>query len=206
MQNGKPYSALDKLKSQSSGEHVWTIETPCLNLTFRRMDAGEVQLTSLITAGREWIASPTPMFGLLDDTHAGIELQDATGVFEGSTYRLRGTLRPTGITASIAWNVYEEESVVVAEIEIVNETDHAFEIGNLTSLCLNLREDQGQFGALAGGRWDETMPPRGYKLETTDLDEIGRGKSIGAAEDGRSSGEHVPWFALMHPDGGLLAS
>ncbi|MBA2776730.1 MAG: hypothetical protein H0U31_08380, partial [Chloroflexia bacterium] len=61
-----------------------------------------MQLTSLITAGRDWIASPTPMFGLLDDTHAGIELQDATGVFEGSTYRLRGTLRPTGITASIA--------------------------------------------------------------------------------------------------------
>jgi alpha-galactosidase len=50
------------------------------------------------------------------------------------------------------------------------------------------------------------MPPRGYRLQTYDLDEVGRGVSFGAAEDGRSSGEYVPWFALMNDAGGLLAA
>jgi alpha-galactosidase len=188
-------------------ESTWGIETESLSLTWRQLTSGEVQLTSLQTAGREWISSPTAMFSTVDDAASDIAFRDVTAGANGNILEMRGSLYALGLTASVVWTVYEPMSAIVSEIEIANETDQPVEIGDLASLRLLLAGgDQSQLGVLAGGRWDEAMPPRGYQLQTYDLDQLDRRKSFGAADDGRSSGEHVPWFALMDQDGGLLAS
>lgn len=147
------------------------------------------------------------MFSLSGEPTAAIEFREVTSVVEGDILRLRGEVYPLGLTATISWTVHEEYSVVVVELEVLNESDVAIEIGSLSSLRLCAVSDGGsQLAVLAGGRWDEAMPPRGYQLQTVDLDELRGTRSFGAADDGRSSGEHVPWFALMNSDGGLLAS
>ena len=123
----------------------------------------------------------------------------------GRSLRLTGRLDPSRLTATMTWTLYEEESVVVVDTEIVNETGATVELGQLSSLRLaTARDGASTLGVLAGGRWDEAMPPRGYRLQTYELDEIGRRAAIGAADDGRSSGEYVPWFSLMRRDGGLF--
>jgi alpha-galactosidase len=190
-----------------SSETTWTIETGSLVLVWRRSSTGEVRLTSLRTAGREWMSSPAAMFSTTGDTASDIALCDVVASIDGNALQMRGTLVPLGITVSLLWTVYDASSLVVSEIELLNETDRPIYLGNLSSLRLLLaRGDGSQLGVLAGGRWDEAMPPRGYQLQTYDLDELDRRKSFGAADDGRSSGEHVPWFTLMDQDGGLLAS
>jgi len=177
-----------------------------LEITWRRIASGDIRLTSLRTAGFEWIASPTPLLSVVDDSPVAIAFDEITAGSEENTLRLRGSVSPWGLTMSIVWTSYEESSVVAAEIEIINETDRPIEVGNLTSLHLLLGAGEGQLGVLAGGRWDEAMPPRGYRLQTMALDEISGSTSFGAADDGRSSGDHLPWLALIAPGGGLFAS
>lgn len=192
--------------SAPPSDSTWTIATRALELTWSRVEAGDIQLTSLQTAGHEWLDAPTSMFSCADDPRAEVRFQGVEPRAEGSTFRLWGTLSPSGATVSTVWTVYDAASVVVAEVEVINETDHAIQVGNLASLCFRVRPDHAQLGGLAGGRWDEALPPRGYRLQTIRLDEIGRENVFGVADDGRSSGEQVPWFALMNPDGGLLAA
>ncbi|MDQ3654499.1 MAG: alpha-galactosidase [Chloroflexota bacterium] len=193
--------------SAEANETTCSIETRALGLSWSRAASGEVRLTSVRTAGRELIASPAPMFSFVDESSSEVMFRDVSASVDGHRLRLRGTLFPLELTASIVWTVYEEASLIVAEIEVINETDHPIEVGSLASLRLDLIPDgETRLGMLAGGRWDEAMPPRGYQLQTFDLDEINGRRSFGAADDGRSSGEHVPWFALLNPDGGLLAS
>jgi alpha-galactosidase len=189
-----------------SGEASWTIETEFLTLRWNRLPSGEVRMSSLQTAGREWISSPVAMFSTGDDTPPDVAFDDVVVSVDASTLQMRGTLFPLGLAVSVQWTVYEPMSVIVSEIEISNETDHPVELGSASSLRLLLAGGGGQLGVLAGGRWDESMPPRGYRLQTYDLDQLDRRKSFGAADDGRSSGEYVPWFSLMDHDGGLLAS
>lgn len=204
--NRTPASAVRDRITAEPQEAAWSIDTPSLTLGWARMDAGDVRLTSLRTAGREWLAAPVPVFSLVDDPAAEISFRDVTGTVDGATLRLRGTLRPSGLTVTTAWTVDAEASVVLVEIEVANERDVAVTLGSLSSLRVSVERDgRARLGTLSGGRWDESMPPRGYRLRTTDLDEIGADRSIGVADDGRSSGEHVPWFALMDQAGGLLA-
>jgi alpha-galactosidase len=155
----------------------------------------------------EWAAAPIPVFTVLGSPTEEIAFRDVTATREANGIRLTGTLAPSGLTASITFTTYGDDSVLLAEIEVVNETGAAIEVGSLSSLRLAVpRDASSRLGVLAGGRWDEAMPPRGYRLQAFDLHEIGRGQSFGAAEDGRSSGEHVPWFSLMSDDGGLLVA
>jgi hypothetical protein len=190
---------------QDSG--TWAIETPALGMRLERASTGEVRLVSLRTAGREWISTPEAMFSTIGEPEARVALRDVTSEGDGATLRLSGTLDPTGLTATVTFTVYEENSIVLADIEIANDTDAALEVGSLSSLHLaTARAGAAQAAVLAGGRWDESMPPRGYRLTTIDLDEVGRNTAFGAAEDGRSSGEHLPWLALLSESGGLLVS
>jgi alpha-galactosidase len=95
----------------------------------------------------------------------------------------------------------------VVDLEVANDGDAPASVESLPTLAFaTARVHDARLATLAGGRWDEALPPRGYRLELRDLDELGRRFGVGAAEDGRSSGEHVPWLALTHDDGGLLAA
>jgi alpha-galactosidase len=201
-----PVSSEDEPVQPSTTEQAWFVKTPALEITWSRIASGDVRLTSLRTAGFEWIASPTPLFSLVDDAAVAIAFDAVTADSEKKSVRLRGSVAPLGLTVSIVWTAYEESSVVAAEIEVINETDHPIEVGNLTSLHLLLGAGGGQLGVLAGGRWDEAMPPRGFRLQTMALDEISGPTSFGAADDGRSSGDYLPWLALMAPGGGLFAA
>ena len=186
---------------------TWTIETPSLALRWARSESGDIRLASMRTPGKDWVSSPVPMFSLHGDPSSTIALRDVAVTTDGDSLRFLGRLDPSGLTASITWTVYEDDSVVLGEIEVVNDTDADVEAGSLSSLRLSTgRDAASRIGVLAGGRWDEAMPPRGYRLRAIDLDEAGRHTSFGAADDGRSSGEHVPWLALMSDDGGMLAS
>lgn len=206
MQDSASGLPVRELVDPETGEASWAIEASELGLRWSRGASGEVRLTSLRTAGREWLAAPAPLFSLGDGLSA-VAFRGVTGEVDGATLRLRGRLEPVGLTASIVWTVDEAASVVVAEIEVGNESGQPVELGSLTSLRLDVsRDGEGRLGVLAGGRWDEAMPPRGYQLQTFDLDEMNQPRSFGVAEDGRSSGEHLPWFALTDPAGGLLAS
>lgn len=184
----------------------WTITLPSLSLGWERDPAGDIRLVSLQTHGREWIADPIPMFTQPGMPSDDFSFPEVTAGIDDASLRLTGTLLPVGCTIVLTYTPYETHSVVLCEMEVLNETDAPVEIGSLPSLRLATARDTGaQFNALAGGRWDESMPPRGYRLQSYDLNEIGRGISFGAADDGRSSGEHVPWFALTDATGGLLA-
>lgn len=186
---------------------TWTITTDSLSLKWRATESGDVQLTSLRTADKEWIAAPTAMFSLAGEPQSRIEFRNVTGARSGSGLQLTGTLHPLGLTAMISCTVYDEHSTVHIEIEVKNETDEQIAVGSLTSLRLSAVYGNGStFGVLNGGRWDEGMPPRGYRLQTFDLNQMDRDKAFGAADDGRSSGEQVPWFTLGDSSGGLFAS
>ncbi len=186
---------------------TWRLETPLLALRWERGPSGDVQLTSMRTPDQEWLAAPTSIFSRQGDRLSPIAFRDVTATEDANRLRMRGRLDPPGLTASITWTAYRAASVVMAEIEVVNESDAPLELGSLSSLRLSTARDGGsRLGVLAGGRWDEGLPPRGYRLRTFDCDEIGRGTSFGAAADGRSSGEHLPWFALIGGDGGLLSA
>ncbi len=184
----------------------WSIETDALALTWEEGSAGDVRLSSLRAAGREWLSEPVSFLGLAGEPEAAFELRDVSGQIDGETLRLRGRIEPGGLILETSWTVHADASIVVAEFEVINETGEEIDLGSLSSLqWLTSRYGDGTFSVLAGGRWDESMPPRGYRLQTFDLATINR-HWFGAAADGRSSGEYVPWFALTNPaGGGLLA-
>ena len=192
-------------------DHAWTIETESLALTWRQTGSGDVRLTSLRAAGQEWIASPVPMFSLGKSTPEDPVFHQVTGRVDGQTLSLTGTLDPFGLTVTISWTMHEESSIVVAGLDVHNDTGQSIALGSLPSLQLLVpRPGARQLTVLAGGRWDESMPPRGYRVQVFDLATIGN-HSFGAAADGRSSGEYIPWFALTGPGiapgtspGGLL--
>ncbi len=206
MHNAASASSAGKRGDPSIDESTWTLKTQALELTWGRVASGDVQLTSLRAAGHEWIASPTSLFSLVDDGAVNLAFYDAIVDEEDNILRLQGSVSPLGLTVSIVWTAYEAASVAVAEIDVINETDRIIDVGPLSSLRLLLREGDAQLGVLTGGRWDEAMPPRGYQLQTMALNDINVGKSFGTADDGRSSGDHVPWLALMNPSGGLFVS
>lgn len=183
------------------------IETPSLTLAWDTDSTGALRLVSVRTPGTEWIAHPTPVFSRIDDPTAEIAFVDVHCERDRNRLHMTGRLEPDGLTASLTWTVYGPDSVVVADIELSNDTDAAIEVPGLSSLRLATARDRtSTLGVLAGGRWDESLPPRGYRLQTFGLHEIGRRQTFGAAEDGRSSGEHVPWFTLGNNDGGLLVA
>jgi alpha-galactosidase len=186
---------------------VWSIETPDLSLSWRRTDAGEVVLAGIRAGVHEWAAGETSVFTVDGPTGPSTHLENAGVSVEGNRLTLTGTLRPSGLTAMSVWTVADDASVVTSEFRVCNDTERDVALGALSSLhlCVPAAADR-QLNVLAGGRWHEAMPPRGYRLETHDLDEIRGTTSVGTADDGRSSGEHVPWLALTTADDGLLAA
>ncbi|MGI8486333.1 MAG: glycoside hydrolase family 36 protein [Thermomicrobiales bacterium] len=185
---------------------TWNIETDALAITWEESPAGDVLLSSLRAAGREWLSEPVTFLGLAGESKSALELRDVSGQVDGETLRLRGRIEPGGLILESLWTVHAKSSIVVAEFEVINETGEEIDLGSLSSLrLLASRDGDSTLSVLAGGRWDESMPPRGYRLQTFDLATINR-HWFGAAADGRSSGEYVPWFALTNPaGGGLLA-
>jgi alpha-galactosidase len=176
----------------------WSIALPNLALTWQTTAAGHLELTSLQTAGDEWLSGPVPVF----DT----PFTDVAVVANDTSLVMTGTLGPDRLTARIAWTLYPDTSVVRSETTITNATDAPVEIGAIPSLRLLTTTEPGtQLAMLAGGRWDESMPPRGYRYTTYDLDEYSRSRTKDVADDGRSSGEWIPWFALTRPESGLFA-
>jgi alpha-galactosidase len=159
---------------------------------------GDLELVSLIAGGTEWMSTPTPLF---DEPFTGISVTQ-----RGDSLRIDGLLGDNGLRASVSWTSYPESSVVRSEVRVRNASDTAISLGAVPSLRLTVPATRGsQLAMLAGGRWDESMPPRGYRLTTYDLDEYSRGRTKGVADDGRSSGEWIPWFALTSEMGGLFA-
>lgn len=185
---------------------TWSLTTPQLTLGFVEHPDGDVRLTVLTTAGREWIAEPRPLFALAGDPRAAIGLRNVTAEETADGLVLRGALAPLGVQATIALTAHADDSVIVTEITLRNDTDAAIDVGSLTSLRFALPRSgvADRLSVLAGGRWDEAMPPRGYRLQTFDVGMLNR-QWFGAADDGRSSGEYVPWFALHDATGGLFA-
>jgi alpha-galactosidase len=193
--------------SVSTSETRWSIETPDLTIVWELGPGGELLLASLRTAGtagaagREWIATPAPVFTHAGDPATGIAFRDISGEIDDDRLRLSGTIGELAVT--LDWTVHVDASVVVGQIAVTNRTDGALELASLSSLRLAIpRTGRGKLSVLAGGRWDPSMPPRGYRLQQFDVATPDR-SWFGAAEDGRSSGEYVPWFALTDPgDGG----
>jgi alpha-galactosidase len=201
-------SALDARPAVTADDErgVWSIALPHLSLRWERYSAGDARLTSLVAGGREWIASPQPLFATAN-TGLDWELVDAGGSADGDTLRLGGRVEPSGLTAQITVTAYPDASLVVLDVEVANDTLEPVTVESLPTLSLATgRVHDAKLAVLAGGRWDEALPPGGYRLELRELDQLGGRFGIGAAEDGRSSGEHLPWLALMHGGGGLLAS
>lgn len=185
----------------------WTIELPGLEIAFHRQPSGDIAVASLRTGGREWIAAETPLVTGDGQDDVGLEGTTVTVGDDGSSLTLTGTLAPSGLTLSTRWVPYPDHSTVATETHVTNGTDAPAELGALTSLYLRVpAAADAQFHVLAGGRWDEATPPRGYRLETYAMHELRRLPSVGAAEDGRSSGEYVPWFSLRGPAEGVLAA
>ena len=89
-------------------EHAWLVKTPALEITWSRIASGDIRLTSLRTAGFEWIASPTPLLSVVDDSPVAIAFDEITAGSEENTLRLRGSVSPWGLTMSIVWTSYEE--------------------------------------------------------------------------------------------------
>jgi alpha-galactosidase len=118
---------------------------------------------------------------------------------------ISGVLEPSGLSWESRWEPYPSHSVVHAAIRITNETATPVDLGALPSLRLTVPVDVEDdcLLVLAGGRWDESMPPRGYRLQTFDVATINR-HWFGVADDGRSSGEYIPWLALHGAHGGVL--
>jgi alpha-galactosidase len=176
----------------------WSIDLANLALRWAVSATGDLELVSLVTAGSEWISTPTPLFDL---PFTGISVTQ-----RGDSLRIDGLLGDKGLRASVSWTSYPESSVVRSEVRVRNASDTAISLGAVPSLRLTVPATRGsQLAMLAGGRWDESMPPRGYRLTTYDLDEYSRGRTKGVADDGRSSGEWIPWFALTNATGGLFA-
>jgi alpha-galactosidase len=187
---------------------VWSIDSADLSLTWRRTDAGEIVAESLRAGNREWVSAEIPVFSMDGPDGPSIVFHhgDVSVVSDGTQLRLRGTLEPSGLTVSSVWTVYDGHSVIANELMLTNETDHDIDVGNLSTFHLRTETNRDKrLSVLAGGRWDEAMPPRGYRLQTYELHEFRRPRRFAAAEDGRSSGEYVPWLALTTPNGGLLA-
>lgn len=190
---------------------TWALETPSLAIAWRRTPAGEVVLSRLRGGDQEWIATETPVFALTMDGPDGpsIAVRDLNGTVteDGRTLTLTGTLEPSGLTAISRWTVDPDASIVTSDLRVRNDTGETVTLGNLATLHLRIGATADRrLNQLTGGRWHEAMPPRGYRLETIDLDEVRGSHTIGAAEDGRSSGEYVPWLALTTATDGLLAA
>jgi alpha-galactosidase len=185
---------------------MWSVAMPHLSLRWERSREGDTRLTSLVAGGREWIRIPQPFFAGADPG-AGWRLVEASGSVDGNTLRLRGRVEPSMLTAHITVTAHADASLVVLDLEVANDGQEPVTVESLPTLSFaTARAHDARLAVLAGGRWDEALPPRGYRLELRDLDQLGRRMGIGAAEDGRSSGEHVPWLALTHDGGGLLAA
>lgn len=185
---------------------VWSVATPHLSLRWERSAAGDTRLTSLVAGGRESVATLRPFFAGADPGTSW-KLVDASGSASGDTLRLRGRIAPSGLTALLTVTAHPDASLVVLDLDVANDGDAPGTVESLPSLNFATeRVHDTRLATLAGGRWNEALPPRGYRLETRELDQLGRAFGVGAADDGRSSGEHVPWFALSHHGGGLLAA
>jgi len=178
--------------------NIWSIELPVLTLAWQANEQGNIELASLATGGKEWLSSPVAPFD--EPLRVGnVESNE-------STLSIHGTLVESGLTARIDWHTYPGTSVIRSEITLSNHTDATIDVGSLPSLRLQTLAAPGsQFAMLAGGRWDESMPPRGYRYATYDLDEYSANRARGVAADGRSSGEWIPWFGLNRPQDGLFA-
>jgi alpha-galactosidase len=183
----------------SNSANLNTVVAGTLSLAWD--DGDDLHLASLRAGGREWLAGPSTPFG------DGASVRNAGFAREGNVTRLTGALDPAGLTIDATWTAWPDHSVLVADYEVRNDTDASLELGSLPSLTLAMDRNGGdQLALLNGGRWDEAMPPPAYRLDTRELDEF-RQLTIGAAGDGRSTAEHVPWLVLTDPSGGgMIAS
>lgn len=199
-------------KHPREGQHKgsrpeWAVETRNLSFHWSVDTDSGLQLVGIRTPGLEGVSIPTPVIGVSGDTEPTLHVMqphyrsDADG-----DAILSGVLEPSGISWTSRWMPYPDESVIHATFRVSNETEDAIDIGALTSLRFTIPADREAtaFSVLSGGRWDEPMPPRGYRLQTFDTHTINR-HWFGSADDGRSSGEFIPWFALHTPEGGLFA-
>jgi len=179
---------------------TWSIAAG--NLAVQWADGGgDLRLASVRAGGREWLAGPVGPLG------EAFRLRDTRAGQDGDVTRITATIEPGGLILVSAWTAYPDQSVLVATHELRNGTAAPVEVGSLPSLALAVPRTGGdRLSLVTGGQWDEALPPRGYRLETRDLNGFSA-LSTGAAEDGRSTGSHVPWFALTGPEGGgLIAS
>ena len=189
-----------------SAAESWGLETPRLALRWEAREHDGLCLTALRTPGHEWVSSATPVVGESKATDAQSRVTQARAHEGGSAITIAGVLEPFGLSWESRWDAYGSHSVVHATIRITNETAEPVELGGLPSLRLTIpvQDDDTRLSVLAGGRWDESMPPRGYRLQTFDVATINR-HWFGVADDGRSSGEYIPWFALHGARGGVFA-
>lgn len=175
---------------------------------WQRTADGEVMLTSLSVAGSEWIGQPCRPVGLSVDADVGVSLRDVTGrvLDDGMGVRLEGRLHGTALRAVLTWRAYEHASVLGCETGVINGGDEPVTVRDPASLWLRIGLPEGsRLGMLRGGAWDAAMPPLGYTLQMIDLPDPSGSSTIAVADDGRSSGTHVPWFALFGPTGGLAS-
>lgn len=184
---------------------TWSVETPNLSLTWSAERDG-LCLVSLRTRGNEWVSTPTSVVGVAGASTPSVRVSAAQGVDNDGAVSVSGVLDPSGLTWESRWTAHRSHSVVQASITITNTTPASVDLSALPSLRLTVpvTDEANHLSVLAGGRWDESMPPRGYRLQTFDVATIDR-HWFGAADDGRSSGEYIPWFALHGPDVGVFA-
>lgn len=177
-----------------------TIELTLPNLVMRWQPSatGNLELVSLQSGATEWIAAPMPVFDHpFTDVTCSRHLDNLT---------MTGRLGDEGLTATVTWTSYPEFSVAGSTVSIGNASDGPLILHSLPSLRLTTpASSPAQLSVLAGGRWDESMPPRGYRLTTFDLAEYALSRTYGVADDGRSSGEWIPWFALTNSSSGVFA-
>jgi hypothetical protein len=165
-------SALDARPAVTvdSERGTWSVATPHLSLRWERSDAGDTRLVSLVAGGREWVAAPQPLFASADPSVAW-RLDGARGSAEGDTLHLRGRIEPSGLTARITATAHPDASLVVLDLEVANDGDAPATVESLPTLAFaTARVHDARLATLAGGRWDEAVPSRGYRLELRDLD------------------------------------
>ncbi len=120
-----------------------------------------------------------------------------------------GRIADTTLMVDITLRLYPGTAVVAWETRLRNFGDGPVSISNPASLYITCRpSSEATFSVLRGGAYDDGLPPRGYALWT--LDDLGRAlsrpRAYTSAEDGRSTGDFIPWFALQAGDRGIAGA
>ncbi len=194
-------------------QEQWLLRSPLFSLRLGVTEGRQLAVLSWRNeqTGTEWMKVPVPFFGFHttlnsvsvtsltpSDGDTAFVLVDAQQEQRGRVTELRFRLRHHRLCVdAIVWlRAFENSAALETGFVLRNEGTEPVEVNGLDPLVLTIHPNQPlRLLTLTGGRYDERFPPRSFLLTEHQL--TGDASvSLFCGDEGRSSAQDIPWFAL----------